>query len=299
MRVNYDCHDVKLKVYNDGTVVLKNYKKSIYSDLQLEVLDSSLSSGRIALKDLIKDDTKSIRLDSLYRSCDLIIDYACENNVWRSFITLTFDPNKYNFIDDLSCANRYFRSWREQVAKKCKNLGFEFMYLGVPEFQKNGNVHYHILTNIPCDSLLIPKREIKALWNPSEKKYTNLLYYDLPYWNFGYSTAFDIISDTDDKFNVALYITKYLYKDIDNRLYGHTRVFKSNNLKKPNVYKLSSSSDTYKNTINYLKEKGYDILNFYEVEPSQENPYIIPSTTITYKSQNNNSILKTILKENK
>lgn len=298
MNVEYSCHDVKLKVYENGTVVLKNYEKVIYSDLQLFDSDC-LCVGRVSVSDLLKDTSKNIRSDSLYRSRDLIIDYACENDVWKSFITLTFDPKRFNFIDDVSCANRYFRTWREQVAKKCKKIGLEFMYLGVPEFQKNGNVHYHILTNLSCNSSLIPKREHKRLWKPKEKNYTELDYYDLPYWTYGHSTAFDVVKDTDDNFNVALYITKYLYKDIDNRLYGHTRVLKSNNLKKPNVYKLSSGSVTYKKAVNYLKEKGYDILNFYEVGVSQENPYIIPSTTITYKSQDNNSILKTILKENK
>lgn len=298
MYVKLGCYDVKLKVYKNGTVVCRNYMKNIYSDFQIEenTYDDS-NSGRVSVNELSKDISKTVRIDSLYRSRDLIIDYASENDVWKSFITLTFDPKLYNSVDDVSCANKYFRTWREQVAKRCKKLDVDFMYLGVPEFQKNGNVHYHILTNIPCDSDLIPKREHKRLWNPKEKVYTELDYYDLPYWKYGHSTAFDVVNDTDDKFNVALYITKYLYKDIDNRLYGHTRVLKSNNLKSPDVYKLSSTSDTYKNAINYLKEKGYDILNSYETLPTQENSYIIPSTTITYKIQDNNIILKKILEE--
>lgn len=298
MYVKLGCYDVKLKVYENGTVVCRNYKKNIYSDFQLENdTYDDFNSGRVSVNELSKDISKTVRIDSLYRSRDLIIDYASENDVWKSFITLTFDPKRYNFIDDISCANKYFVLWRKQVARKCKSLGIDFMYLGVPEFQKNGNVHYHILTNISCDTSLIPKREHKRLWKPKEKIYTELDYYDLPYWSYGHSTAFDVVNDTDDKFNVALYITKYLYKDIDNRLYGHTRVLKSNNLKSPDVYKLSSTSDTYKNAISYLKEKGYDILNSYETLPTQENSYIIPSTTITYKIQDNNIILKKLLEE--
>lgn len=297
MYVKLGCYDVKLKVYENGRVVCRNYMKNIYSDFQLEKEFEYEKPGRVSVNYLVNDTSKSVRIDSLYRSRNLIIDYAIENDVWRSFITLTFDPKQYNFIDNITFANKYFVLWRKQVSRKCKSLDIDFMYLGVPEFQKNGNVHYHILTNIPCDSDLIPKREHKRLWNPKEKVYTELDYYHLPYWKYGHSTAFDVVNNTDDKFNVALYITKYLYKDIDNRLYGHTRVLKSNNLKSPDVYKLSSTSDTYKNAINYLKEKGYDILNSYETLPTQENSYIIPSTTITYESQDNNTILKKILKE--
>lgn len=52
--------------------------------------------------------------------------------------------------------------------------------------------------------------------------------YDIRHWNYGFSSVFDL-----EGFNVVGYISKYMTKDIDNRLYGHRRYLYSNNLNKP------------------------------------------------------------------
>lgn len=277
-------YDAKLKVYSDGTVKTKLYRHQKYKDLKvLDDDEKEAKKGRIAKCDLTEDST--IRLDSLARSRDLLIDYASNNcDCWLSFVTLTFKEN----ITDLSYANKKFNQWCLSMRRACKKLGFEFKYLGVPEFQKRGAVHYHLLVNVRCGSELI---EFQKDTKDGSKMY------DVKYWKHGFTSAFDIEKDTDDKFNVALYILKYLYKDLDERLFGHTRVLKSNNLEKPNEFYLMQNNDTYKRAIDYIKQKGYVVTNLYDFEPTEDKSYITPFVALDYKSSNrvDNNTLQEIL----
>lgn len=277
-------YDTKIKVNCDGSIKQKIYKDTKYKDLIVYDDDVKQSKkGRVAKKDLTDDCT--IRFDSLARSRDLLIDYASNNvSLWKSFVTLTFKEN----VTDLDLANKSFHQWRVSMRRACLKEGFEFSYLGVPEFQKRGAVHYHLLTNLQCGSKFLDfQNGIKE----------GVRMYDVKFWTHGFSSAFDLMRDTDDKFNVALYICKYLYKDLDDRLFGHTRVLKSNNLEKPNEYYLMTNNDTYIRAMNYIKEKGYDLTNIYSFEPTQDKSYITPFISLDYKSsiREDNNTLEEIL----
>lgn len=176
---------------------------------------------------------------SLQRSFSIMRDYSLTNyQHFHSFITLTFSDN----VDNLDNANGHFHNW----VKKIKRIYPDFMYLGVPEYQKRGAIHYHIMTNLIPGTELLPKRETKYTYNKDKKKYFPLEYYDLPYWNdkngsLGFSSAFDL-KLSDDKFNITAYLTKYFFKEKDNRLFNRVKVLHSNNLKKPNVIDLIETS---------------------------------------------------------
>ena len=223
-----------------------------------------------------------MRSDNLTRSRNLLIDYVCENSsLFKSFVTLTFKEN----IKSIDEANKRFNIYLTRVRKYCKEHNIEFFYIGVPEFQKRGAVHYHLLMSLVPGCDLLPKQQ-----NQENK-------YDVKYWDVGFSSAFDL-SLTDEKFNIALYITKYMYKDLDSRLYGRTRVLKSNNLKKPNEVKVLSTDPQYLMAKEYIKR--YDEVSSYEVTPSDDKPFIIPSTITQYTSSThtNNSTLLEIFKFN-
>lgn len=286
MKENLFIYDSKIKIYKNGNVELTNYQKKIYCDTQEDRDDtvSTSTSGRVSRDDILnaidRDEYKRVRVDSLSRSRKLLIDYSCENeHLFNSFITLTFKEN----VTDLTDANKKFNIWCRQIKRFMKKIGSDFYYLGVPEFQKRGAVHYHLLTNLEVGYAPL-----------SLQKHKNNMY-DVLYWKNGYASAFDL-SNTDEQFNIALYITKYLYKDFDKRLFGHTRVLKSNNLKKPVEYRLLQENITYKTAYAYLKEK-YDITNVFTTQPDQDNPYIIPSISLDFKSHDDNSILKKLLEE--
>lgn len=133
-------------------------------------------------------------------------------NKFNTFITLTFSEN----ITDIKIANKKFDNWRRMIKRKKS----DFLYVCVPEFQKRGAVHYHLLTNLSIKEnhdIIIPQKN---------KKYQ----YDVRYWNNGFSSVFNV-----KNINVVGYMTKYMTKDIDNRLWGRRRYLYSQNLEKPST----------------------------------------------------------------
>ena len=80
-----------------------------------------------------------------------------------------------------------------------------FEYLAVPEFQKRGAVHYHLLCNLP----FIEIAELQELWGQGFVK----------------------INKIDDVNNVGAYVSKYLGKEMDERTFGKKKFFRSQNLK--------------------------------------------------------------------
>lgn len=307
-------YDRSIKVMKNGHVELKLYDSNItYADSGfvkfnqkefLELLDckrprinpnKQKTDFKINRNVSNSCELKEIRADSLTRSRQLLIDYASENvDKFHSFITLTFGED----ITDVEIANKCFANWRKQISRYCKAHDKEFYYLGVPEFQKSGRVHYHVLTSFEHDVDIIKKEPIKT-YNKNKHKYYTIEYYDILYWNYGYSSSFDLDKSTDYNFNLALYIIKYLYKDLDERLFGRKKVLKSNNLEKPNVYKLSSNDVTWQTAYAYILDNIYnkkiDVQNTYRVEASNDKPYIKTQTILHLDLRDNNNILQDIL----
>jgi len=88
-------------------------------------------------------------------------------------------------------------------------FGKQFKYIAVPEFQQRGAVHYHVII---FDSPYIPNAELNNMWGHGysfiEKSYT-------------------------DVFHLSNYMTKYLTKERDRRLYGKRAYFPSRSLLRP------------------------------------------------------------------
>ena len=260
-----ESYNTKLILYSDGTIRKREYKRDVYRIAEGWEPLSRKNTGRMRA-----DKQKTIRRDSLSRTRNMLYEYVKENPGWKTFITLTFaDP-----VQDLTQANKKFHNYIRSVQRKYSQL----RYIGVPEFQKNGRVHYHILTNIPAGSDLIPKRdEPLRLWNPLEKKYTVLDYTDLAYWKHGFSSAYDL-EQADCNFRPELYMLKYLYKDLDKRLTGSTKILKSNNLTKPLEVLYDRNSGP--------AEPLEDTLRKYEFERKEIHPqreFALPFTDVSFK----------------
>lgn len=184
--------------------------------------------------------SSEIMQHNYYRSYITLRNYALANtHIFKSFITLTFEDN----ITSSEEANEKFHIWKVRVKKQFP----DFAYLGVPERQKRGAIHFHLMTNIPVNSDLIPLRKEKALWNPELKRDIFIKYYDIKYWtilNNGYSTAFDL-DMTDENFSVVSYLSKYFWKDKDDSFFGKKKVFRSQNLIKPLVEFYNINSEAY------------------------------------------------------
>lgn len=163
----------------------------------------------------------------------------CNISTFKTFITLTFKDN----VIDVESANKKFANWRTKV----KRIYKEFAYICVPEFQKRGAVHYHLLTNLDVmnSEVIIPQVNAK-----SQNQY------DVKYWSYGFSSVFTV-----NNINVIGYMTKYMTKDIDNRLFSKRRYFYSNNLIKPVEYELDLSKMEDFVTLDKLFNKEY-IVNY-------------------------------------
>lgn len=296
---DYSFYDRKIKLYNNGTIKEKKYVK-ILSKLKEgsigreptekeQLLISEIKEKRKALK--LQFEEQEVRSDNLTRTRNMIIDLASHNeHCWKSFVTLTFAEN----IGSIKEANKRFKLWVNQVKRYYKKKGKEFYYLGTAEYQERGAVHYHLLTSIQAGDDVSPMRKPIILFDKKTKKKKCIDYYDLKYWNDGYSTLYDL-RVADDNFNVALYIVKYLYKDIDSRFFGEKKVFHSYNLEKPTEIAMLSSNPVYLIADSYIKEKGYNRTE-YDYQPTI--PYIVPFVTTTQQLLHDDyNIIEKILKE--
>lgn len=249
-----DCGDYIQLYYYEKSKMLK--AKDDNTDLELKkiklnnVLDKTIQVDDNA--DLI--DEKNIETRNIIRSklsCQRIA--KANSNKWESFITLTIGEN----ITDVKVANKEFRYFIDKVRRVKK----DFCYIAIPEFQKRGAVHYHLLTNINIDdSKLIYSQED----NPNFKH--------IKYWNIGF-TSIEVVKDDIKK--IVGYISKYMTKDIDNRLFGFRRFLYSQNLQKPknNYIDLNAKLEC-----NFLKEKIQDKELIYQNE--YINPY--DNSTISF-----------------
>lgn len=238
-------YDSRLTLYSDGKLVIRDYDSSIQKikDGFEELKDENSAEISVVTHCSKKEHEKygNCRIDNLSRSRKLIIDLAYENKkIWKSFLTLTFAEN----VMDIDYANQCFNSWLTLI----RRVFPDFAYLCVPEFQKRGAVHYHLLSNLEVGGDLLP------IQNEKKKMY------DVKYWKYGFTSAFDLRL-TDDKFNVSLYVCKYLYKDIDSRLFGRKKIMHSRNLNLPKVTTFLQNNAYVQSILAHIIEEK-DILEF-------------------------------------
>lgn len=227
-------------------------------------------SPKVSIKDIDTDnlykpdrveEVKPILLSNAIRSnlnCQRIAKANRDN--WESFITLTFKEN----ITDIVYANKIFNSWVSNVRKLKK----DFKYIAVPEFQKRGAVHYHILSNLGKEdtNIIIPQKE------RTEKTKDLTTLFDVKYWSRGFARV-DFIKGDYKK--IYSYICKYMTKDIDDKLFGKHRYFNSQNLNKPREEFLDLSNE------NDLKHFN-DIINNSSIDYSSQYKDIYTDSNIEF-----------------
>jgi len=122
------------------------------------------------------------------------------------FLTLTFrNTQEFNINDPRTCHDRFVNFIRRLVYQ----YG-DFRYIAVPEFQKRGAIHYHMV----CDLPYIPSDTLEAVW----------------------SHGFVKINAVRKSSRVGIYIAKYLTKEsYSDELMKIRKFFTSKNLKRPTV----------------------------------------------------------------
>ncbi len=249
-KMSYQNYKIKKKIYLDKEV------GECSSNIQLELFQindgfldwSKTSIARdppdwLHINEIIeikKEETEKTILKKNVQRSKIELERLTKSNekTFKTFITLTMAEN----ITDIEKANSIFNVWRTKVQSVLKAQKKEFSYVCVPEFQKRGAIHYHLLTNLDVlenSDIIIPQKEFteKQLQTMTEEQREKCK--DVKYWKYGFSRV-DKLADID---NVVGYISKYMTKDIDNRLWGKRRYLASHNLKKPSTLFIDCCSD--------------------------------------------------------
>ena len=198
-----------------------------------------------------KGKQKEIRFDSLFRTKKKLRGIIWSNERFmKTFVTLTFKEE----ITDLKTANKKFQDF----IKRAKYRFDYFIYICVPEFQKRGVVHYHMLTNIPY----IANEDMANLW----------------------SWGFVSIKKIDKVKNISFYLTKYLSKSSaggDERFFNKKKIFYSKDIAKPQTIKdpkeISSYLEYFGSALKPVCEKevkmefvGDAIYKLYDLKPDHK-----------------------------
>jgi len=163
---------------------------------------------------------------SLRRTRSRITRLINANADMRTFITLTFKDN----VVDLFEANYIFNKFTKRLKRQFPQL----KYLAVPEFQKRGAVHYHVLINVDY----IENAKLAEIWGQ----------------------GFVMINKVQHINNLGLYISKYICKDLfDIRYFGMRKILCSKNLEQPTILTVIKEIVKFLKTIKVklIFEKNY------------------------------------------
>ena len=220
------------KNYNIKILDCKEYKQIYVFDKTkirtVKSLENKLSYKGNSKKQPTNDDD-NVSFKNINRSKFTLQRLVkCNIECWRSFITLTFKDN----IKDLTVAYRTFRRFVINTQKRLK----DFKYVCVPEYQKNGKVHYHLVTNIDLNDLSLCYHQTFK-----NKDYVHLRLWskELDENNEPIGYGYDLVEtvrdkDGNDTKKICGYISKYISKSyISDSFFNHNRYYSSQNLNRP------------------------------------------------------------------
>ena len=220
------------KIIKCGDYLQVYYYKNPRERQNVEKLDTNtLHRGSVGSREVKHIEDRNIIRTKL--NCQRLAKANAKD--WKSFITLTYAEN----MEDVAKSKKDL----EYFVKNIKKIKKDFKYIAIPEFQKRGAIHFHLLTNLSLqDNNIITKQK------------NNNKYYDVKYWNKGFTSYEDISGDVK---KIVGYISKYMTKDnADDRLFNFKRYTASQNLIKPVTEFISMRDKTSREwLINYFKDK--------------------------------------------
>lgn len=229
--------------------------------------------GRTVTRSSEKPSDKAIE-ESLRRTRTTIFDYALSNN-FSYFVTFTFNPKKVDRYSIEATFNT-MKYWLNRQKKHSP----DFAYVIVPEFHKDGAIHFHALI-----------RDYNGDMNPTKIFQNGKRVYNVTGFTAGFTNAQKL---DDDQTKAAAYLTKYITKDMLNR-FNKRRYWASKNLHKP-VKRYESlselgldpyifddnlvfSSDQYNMSI-YQFKRNSDIDSIYDLLIDRDVPISISTIPI-------------------
>jgi hypothetical protein len=201
-------------VLSGNTLELFRYERNVAYDYTTEPAETIVGIKPI----LSQDEKEKVRIRSLQRTKSTLRRIVLSNCFeWLDetgkplapkFVTLTFRENITKVSETNPLYTNFVKRLNYQLYGVKKSI---LQYVLVPEFQKRGAVHYHIVYfNLPR----VDNHVLADIW----------------------SHGFVDIRNIDHLNNVGSYIAKYIGKDsADHRLIGQKHYFTSRGLKRPIV----------------------------------------------------------------
>lgn len=199
--------NTKKKIYIDGSEDTIYCSRPIFDD-KAEELNNDFCNPQYDYSALpsftggSSSDTHTyndndLRLDSIKRSKDKIMDIVVQNPQLKLFITGTFSPKKVDRENIELCVKK-IKYWLRDMHR---DYGLE--YIIVPEYHTNGKaIHIHGVIS-----------DVLPLKDSGHKLKDGRTIYNLITWQNGFSTAI-YIDDSNGRLPVGRYISKYLTKDL-------------------------------------------------------------------------------------
>lgn len=241
-----------LKLINSGNNRLEVYYSKDYKIKTGEVKKARVSARRKSYKteEQIQYEKKKYKLTNLNNSRNKINRLIACNKDLDKFITLTYASTVS--MEDSKKHLAYFFTKLRRKQNKLK-------YLWVLEFQVNGNIHYHILTNY--------KIKIDANKHKKSENHKRIeREFAAEFWNYGFVDIRDLTAEGNT--NVARYLTAYITKDMMDqdlkgaRIFGYSR----NTLDKPITTKvLETAIKNQEELLKLFEEYEVQFTNSYEI----------------------------------
>lgn len=170
---------------------------------------------------------------SIRRTRKRVKDYVIYND-FELFVTFTFTKDRQNEKSSRKRLSTWLRNQRTRNGR--------FLYLAVPEYHKDGALHFHVLIGSY-------KGDMELAVNPHTGKQITDRRRNPVYTLTGYTLGFNnvkIIDSSEGKTKTAYYIQKYITKDAISDD-GRQRYWASKNLKLPKTE--DNPEDFYKHVI--------------------------------------------------
>ena len=220
----------------DITNLIKSNERK-YKYNKLDNLDLHFNNEKELLEYLENRNIEGKKTSSsIYRAKSTIYDLMNSNH-WDYFVTITMSPDKMNELEiDIKNIKDVQAALCSFIKQLNRRVDTKIKYILIPEYQDNGNVHFHgVMSGLNKDDLEIALNEGKYrkddngnymlddkgnyipneyYLKPIERK-GNQVYHYMPIHNkFGF-TDFEEIRH---KNRVGSYCTKYINKELENRI---------------------------------------------------------------------------------
>ena len=177
-----------------------NYQQPVWRDFEKneqKKADIIREPKQMDLIEQIEYEIKKMEF-SVNRTKTQIKRMVNSNPQLNKFMTLTFADN----MADVKQANYLFNQFIKRITYRYP----DFEYLAVPEFQKRGSIHYHLLCNLPY----IEMDGLEYIWSHGVVNIRK-------------------ISEVN---NLGAYMSKYLSKELfDGKMFNKKKFFRSQTLR--------------------------------------------------------------------